>query len=382
MSIWAKTTIGAVLPFRYGKGLPQRMRTHLGKFHVVSSAGVIDQHDEALTHGSTVVIGRKGSIGTVYYCPDPVFPIDTTFFVEGSDRVDSRFAFYLLSSLPLSQMNNDSAVPGLNRAQAENLEILLPPIEEQRSIAATLGSLDDKIESNRRAIKLVEQLFGMEFQKLLGTESVDFQPLSRLISITKGVSYKSADLQPSRTSLVTLKSFDRNGGYKVDGLKPYVGPYKAQQVVEPGEVVVAQTDLTQGAEVVGRAVRVPYDSSADILVASLDLVIVRPSAEITLEYLLGVLINESFRDYCRSRTSGTTVLHLASDAIPSYMAPIVPASIQQRFSSLSRPLIARADSLNIEIAKLASLRDTLLPELLSGRISVPEARDAVQGAVT
>lgn len=299
--------------------------------------------------------------------------------------LDGRYLYYSLRGgdvrHQLMSRTTGTTVSGIRQSELAKIELDLPPIDEQRGIAATLGALDDKIESNRRAVELIEHLLVLEFQKLLSTELVDYQPLSELTSITKGVSYKSADLQPSRTSLVTLKSFDRNGGYKADGLKQYVGPYKAQQVIEPGEVVVAQTDLTQGAEVVGRAVRVPADSSADVLVASLDLVIVRPSAEITPEYLLGVLVDDSFREHCRTRTSGTTVLHLAGDAIPGYSAPIVSAMAQHDFSALSRPLITRADSLNIETVELASLRDALLPELLSGRIRVPEAREAVQEIV-
>lgn len=150
MADWLGTTLGGVLPFKYGKGLPNRARSHTGEFQVVSSAGFVDSHREPLTAGPAVVIGRKGTIGTVFYCPKPVFPIDTTFFVEGSDKVDIRYAFYLLTSLPLTTMNSDSAVPGLNRAHAEALEVNIPQLGEQLAIAATLGALDDKIESNRR----------------------------------------------------------------------------------------------------------------------------------------------------------------------------------------------------------------------------------------
>ena len=136
---------------------------------------------------------------------------------------------------------------------------------------------------------------------------------------------------------------------------------------------MAQTDLTQGAEVVGRAVRVPADTSADTLVASLDLVIVRPLGDMPVEYLQGILTDEAFRQYCRSRASGTTVLHLASDAIPTYNAPIVSHSAQKNYSEFARPLINRIDSLSREIGKLTAARDGLLPSLLSGRIRVPEA---------
>ena len=100
------------------------------------------------------------------------------------------------------------------------------------------------------------------------------------------------------------------------------------------------------------------------------------------EYLLGVLTDEAFRQHCRSRTSGTTVLHLAGDAIPTYAAPVVSDAAQHKYAAHVQPLIEKADSLNRENDRLAALRDALLPELLSGRICVPEAAEAVADGTT
>lgn len=379
MITWRRCEWGDIATLEYGKAL-RNYRSGHGGIRVYGTNGPIGYTDSAPhSRGPGVIVGRKGAYRGIHYASHDFAVIDTAFWLHPSEVIDMRWAYYELLGHDINSMDSGSAIPSTSRDAFYRMPVLVPPVNEQRGIAATLGALDDKIESNRRSVELIEHLLMLEFQNLLRTESVDYRPLSELATITKGVSYKSADLQPSTTSLVTLKSFDRNGGYKADGLKQYVGPYKPQQVIEPGEVVVAQTDLTQGAEVVGRAVRVPADGSAEVLVASLDLVIVRPSDsdKITPEYLLGVLVDESFREHCRSRTSGTTVLHLAGDAIPTYLAPIVSAPAQQSFSALSRPLIARADSLNAETARLALLRDTLLPELLSGRIRVPEAEGAV-----
>lgn len=376
MTDWTSTTLGKVLPFKYGKNLPKRIRTHSGEFKVVSSAGFVDTHASALTSGPTVVIGRKGTIGSVYFSAEPVFPIDTTFYVEGTEEVDLKFAYYLLKYLPLREMNNDSAVPGLNRSHAEGLGVNLPPVNEQRAIAATLGALDDKIESNRRAVTCLLKLVRAEFERVIREDSKPV-PLGQVTSITKGRSYKSAELQSSDTALVTLKSIDRNGGYKHDGLKPYIGDFKPQQVVHPGELVVAQTDLTQGAEVVGRGVRVPDSSEFKALVASLDLAIVRPRDNMPTEYLYGLLTSESFRQHCRNHVNGTTVLHLAKDAIPTWQAPLVSQAAQEVFAGLARSMLGRMDALNEESDALTVLRDALLPELLSGRIRVAEAQEAV-----
>ncbi len=335
-----------------------------------------------------LLLAREAPVGPIVRIPDKlnVAPGQRTVLLRPiPEAADSVFLYYLIGSSEiqyrLNQLAEGSTVPHLNVADIRSFELpLLPSLDVQRGIAATLVALDDKIESNRRIVDKIGALFSAEFSSVQKGKT-SFVELKEVVSVTKGVSYRSADLAEARTSLVTLKSFDRNGGYKSVGLKPYVGPYKESQIIRPGELVVAQTDLTQGAEVVGRTVRVPRASSAEVLVASLDLAIVRPLGNMPEEYLYGLLTAESFREHCRSRTSGTTVLHLAGDAIPQYRAPMVSQIDQERFAKKSRPLIERSDSLEREIEHLVRLRDTLLPELLSGRIRVPEAREAVEAAV-
>ena len=90
-----------------------------------------------------------------------------------------------------------------------------------------------------------------------------------------------------------------------------------------------------------------------------------------VEYLFGLLSSEAFRQHCRNRVTGTTVLHLAKDAIPTWEAPIVSFAEQVRFAKTARTLLARVDALFEENDRLVALRDSLLPELLSGRMRVP-----------
>lgn len=322
--------------------------------------------------GST--IGKMCSITTPSLTNQQI----NTLIVDQRSGHPTYIYYALAQRTPhLKAIAGGSATPILNKTAFSAVEIEVLPVEEQHGVGNLLDSLDDMIESRRRAIAMLEELRQLEFQRLLANADTQYLPLAELATVVKGVSYKSAELRPSRTSLVTLKSFDRHGGYKADGLKPYVGPYKPAQVIEPGEIVVAQTDLTQGAEVVGRAVRVPADHSAAVLVASLDLSIVRPKIGLPVEYLLGVLTSEDFRQHCRSRTSGTTVLHLASDAIPTFEAPVVSTELQTSYSETVRPIVARTDALEREVQKLGALRDALLPGMLSGRIRVPEPEGAL-----
>ncbi|HEX3784898.1 MAG TPA: restriction endonuclease subunit S [Pseudonocardiaceae bacterium] len=169
--------------------------------------------------------------------------------------IDFRYLCYWLNS-PLMATHihgfrDGSVAERLNLPTIRSLPVVVPSLAEQRSIASTLRVLDDKVEWNRRVASLLSDLVSTSFTDLI-TRYREYEPLSTLATFHKGVSYRSADLSPSTTAMVTLKSFDRNGGYKQNGLKQFVGKYKPEQKVDPGELVVAQTDLTQAAEVVGQ----------------------------------------------------------------------------------------------------------------------------------
>ena len=92
-----------------------------------------------------MVVGRKGSFGEVVYSPDACWPIDTTYYINSeTTTADLRWLFYRLRALGLKDLNRAAAVPGLNRDDAYARRLLLPPIEEQRRIAAVLDAADER----------------------------------------------------------------------------------------------------------------------------------------------------------------------------------------------------------------------------------------------
>lgn len=160
------------LALRYGKSLPSTQRRS-GEVPVVGSGGPSGMHDESLVEGPGIVVGRKGSIGTVWWCDRDFWPIDTAFFVEPLGGTGLRFAYSLLRWVQLGEHNGDSAVPGLNRdvalAQpvprvaaelAEDFEALATPImnlsqglrEETARLAATRDALLPELMSGRLTV--------------------------------------------------------------------------------------------------------------------------------------------------------------------------------------------------------------------------------------
>ncbi|MYC07364.1 MAG: hypothetical protein F4X57_09375 [Chloroflexi bacterium] len=195
--------------------------------------------------------------------------------------------------------------------------------------------------------------------------------LGDIATFTGGRSYRSRDLHNSDTALVTLKSFRRGGGYRYDGLKPYIGRFRDEQVIEPGDVVLACTDVTQAAEVIGKPAIVQPSPHYTKLVASLDAMIMRPSSgRVNREFLYLLCSTERFADYTYAHTSGTTVLHLSKKAIPSFRAVVPSHDVMAVFDKVSIPVFAKMQTISREQDALAGLRDALLPGLVSGVVVV------------
>ena len=143
--------LGEVCEFEYGSGLPERDRLK-GSVPVFGSNGVVGYHNVAITQGSAIIIGRKGSIGQVNYSEVPSWPIDTTYYVDASKTsCDLHWLYWLLKWLRLDVLNKATGVPGLNRNDAYRQVIPLCPLLEQKRIAAKIQELMQEVERARVA---------------------------------------------------------------------------------------------------------------------------------------------------------------------------------------------------------------------------------------
>ena len=166
-SNWQNVRLGDVLRLEYGVSLPEKHRIP-GAIPVFGSAGVVGYHEKATCSGPGIIVGRKGSIGSVVWTDVDFVPIDTTYSVVPLDsRIDLRLAFYLLARQDLSRLNSATGVPGLNRVDVYALRILLPPLAEQRAIAAVLDGIDGAIERTDDVIAVTERLRDALLHELL-----------------------------------------------------------------------------------------------------------------------------------------------------------------------------------------------------------------------
>ena len=152
MIAWRESRIGDEIELAYGKSLPAHVREK-GPFSVFGSNGCVGHHSAPLVSGPGIVVGRKGSVGSVAYSEQDFWPIDTTYYVVNKNAHDWRFLYHLLSSIGLEALNSHSAIPGLNRENAYSIRVRLPDKHEQHSIALALDAVEGAIGKEALAIE-------------------------------------------------------------------------------------------------------------------------------------------------------------------------------------------------------------------------------------
>lgn len=298
--------------------------------------------------------------------------------VRPYNEINSRFLSYFFQQKSfrdyILNISVGATMPSINTGILKTIPISYPSLPEQTAIASVLSNLDDKIDllhrQNTTIEKMAETLF-MQWFVEEAKEEWDEIRLGCIVEVINGVSYKSDDLNPSTTAMVTLKSFDRNGGFRMDGFKEYTGKYKEQHILKEGDLVVAHTDITQEAEVIGNPVMVIGNPKYETLVFSMDLVkVISKSENYTNEFLYLLMKNRGFKEHCLGYSNGSTVLHLSKKAIPEYEMKLPPESLINEFSKKVKPLVQKQFRNQTQIRTLTALRDTLLPKLMSGDVRI------------
>ena len=180
--------------------------------------------------GGDILLTSVGTLGVPYL----VRKEDEFYFKDGnltwfrninSKTIDIRFLYFWIISVigqqKLYEASIGSTQPALTIIGLKDVEILLPPFPEQRAITGVLSSLDDKIDLLHRQNKTLEAMAEAVFRQWFIEERNDSATacLNDYVNCINGVSYKSSELNPSKTAMVTLKSFNRHGGFSVDGFK-------------------------------------------------------------------------------------------------------------------------------------------------------------------
>jgi type I restriction enzyme S subunit len=392
---WLETTIGEQATLQRGIDIT-KAEQRVGRVPVISSGGISSYHDTAAVKGPGVVLGRKGVVGSVYFIEEDYWPHDTTLWVKDFHGNHPRFVYYFFKSIAprLAQMDVGSANPTLNRNHVHPIRISWPPLAEQKAIARILGTLDDKIELNRRMNATLEAMARALFQSWF----VDFDP----------VHAKAAGRQPSgidaKTAAVFPSSFDADDlpeGWRLGtvnelceinswtlGKKDELDELEYVEISEVSRGDIANISTYNRGEEPSRARRrlrhgdtamstVRPDRGSYFLaldppahrVASTGFAVVTPK-KAPWSFVHIALTQPEVFERLGQLADGGAYPAVRPEVIGDLKLPVPDRpEILTAFHETCGPLLEQAEANRTQSRTLATLRDTLLPKLLSGEVS-------------
>ena len=388
MTNWKTYRLGDICTLNYGKSLTATNRV-AGDIPAYSSAGITGSHNVALVQNKGIIVGRKDTVGTVYYSDKPFYCIDTAYYILPDDeKYDFKWLYYRLKSLHLDKLNEDSAVPGLNRETAYAQEFPLPPLEEQRRIAGILGAIDDKIENNRRINTNLE----LQAQALYKQWFADFEFPNEEDKPYKSSGGKMVDSElgpiPEGWCLGKLEDIgDIIGGgtpskavaeyYTKNGIA-WITP-KDLSVSHSKFTSKGETDITELGYKNSSAKIMPRGSVLFSSRAPIGYISIAKNDICTNQGFKSVVPNNgctafvyyfllSNTENIESKATGS-IFKEASGALMKSLDLVIPSEdILENFENIMSPIFELQEKFEAENETLATLRDTLLPKLMSGEI--------------
>ncbi|CAI0982955.1 EcoKI restriction-modification system protein HsdS [Serratia rubidaea] len=166
---WSSQRLSNIATLHYGKALKKTERID-GPYPVYGSGGITGYHNSYLVEGPSIIVGRKGSIGTVYWEDGEFHPIDTVYYVTKKEGIPLSYLYYLIKTLNLPSMNTDAAVPGLNRDNVYRLEVLQPTQSILNRFDNNISTIRNGIQKNNTTIVSLVDLRDTLLPKLLSGE--------------------------------------------------------------------------------------------------------------------------------------------------------------------------------------------------------------------
>jgi type I restriction enzyme S subunit len=304
--------------------------------------------------------------------------------VEVRPPHDPLYVYYQLRlrSAALRRAAGGSAQPIVNKAGLGRLPLAIAPPAEQRTIAAILGTFDERITVARHTATTLADLARALFETSLDHDPDHPLPpgwrraaLGELAALDKGLSYRGDGLDDHGVPLLGLGNFQPGGGFLAGHLKRYSGTWSERHVIKPGELLLAAVDLTQRRELLGAPLLAPDLGESPVLFSH-HAYAVRPTAtgEGWREFLYFTLLADRFRARAAAYASGTTVQALPRDAIIDHTIAVPPEVDRLSFARAAAPMLARIDHCRRHAEQLARLRDDLLPRLMSGAYTPAQLR--------
>jgi len=403
-SDWVQCRLGDVITLKRGYDLPKQSREQ-GTVPIVSSSGISDYHNVAMAKAPGVVTGRYGTIGNVYYVKEDYFPLNTTLYVKDFKGNDPGFISYHLRTIDFNSCSDKAAVPGVNRNHLHELQTAIPPIAEQKAIAHILGTLDDKIELNRKTNETLEAMAKALFKSWF----VDFDPVrAKAEGRNTGLPAEISDLFPDSFEdselgeipsgwmtgrLEEILEVDPPRQLRRGSISPYL-EMKGVPTSGHSAVDVIRREFTSGSKFRngdtllaritpclenGKTAFVDFLKDGEMGWGSTEFIVMCGRREELNPFAYYLARSEVFRNHSIQNMVGSSGRQrVPSDAVSAFTLPLPPEEILLKFGLLATDLMRKISESAAQSSILSTIRDTLLPKLISGEIRIPDAEKMLE----
>nr|CRH07214.1 Protein of unknown function. Containing restriction endonuclease, type I, S subunit, EcoBI domain and nucleotidyltransferase domain [Candidatus Magnetococcus massalia] len=166
---WEVNGLNQIIELAYGKSLSAKVRVP-GNIPVYGSGGISGCHDKALVEGPGIVVGRKGTVGSVHWIEGDFFPIDTVFYVKLKKDIPLFWVYRFLLLMDIKSLGADSAVPGVNRNAVLAQPFVFPEKSVLDEYSRNIGPQSQKRDHLAQENNALESLRGTLLPKLLSGE--------------------------------------------------------------------------------------------------------------------------------------------------------------------------------------------------------------------
>lgn len=336
---------------------------------------------------------ENGKIAKVSILDEREIGFGSTEYIvfRSKEDVDEDFLYYLVCSPFVREPAIKSMVgsSGRQRVQTDvvqNLEIKIPPYDEQCRIAGVLKALDDKIYLNTKIndnleqqAQLIFQSWFVDFEPFGGIMPSDWKvvPLDTIVDFQNGYAFKSKELlgesAPNTYRVFKQGHINRGGGFNPNGTKSWYPKEYAihlgKYLLHKGDILMAMTDMKDNVAILGNTAIMPVENEY-ILNQRVGLLRSNGTNGITYPYIYLLTNSNDFLTDLRGRANSGVQVNLSSTEIKASKAVLAPKKINVKFSNIVMPMIETILQNQLENEKLARLRDTLLPKLMSGELDV------------
>ncbi len=334
-----------------------------GKYPIYGSGGIMGYANDHLCDANTVVIGRKGSINNPIYVETPFWNVDTAFgLCSDVSKLYPKYLYYFCVNFDFEQLNTTVTIPSLTKSDLLNIEIPLPPLDEQRRIAAVLDKVSDLIAKRRAQLDKLDELVKARFVEMFGdpTSNKTSWPLVTLGDIAEirigpfGSMLHKEDYIAGGHALV-------NPSHIIDDQicvdEDLTVSDKKYIELSPYHLEVDDIVLGRRGEM-GRCAVVHQKG----LLCGTGSMIIRPNAQMKPYFLQGIISSPAYRRIIEDKAVGVTMMNLNVPIVSALTVPLLPVHLQEQFIDVMERVDKSKLTIKQSLDKLEILKKALMQE--------------------